>query len=99
MHDSFDFIGPQYLGIWSSWFNWATPYPVLPDIFVNTPAQVITNGDFRRYQTATGRGGDFYIFSDIRRIPITHPEWVALPLDPGFLPKPDPLPEPPILHQ
>ena len=92
--DSFDFIDDpgdiisQPLGFWSTSFNMGVPFPT-PDAILlpwNFPKLWISNDDFRHYQSMTGKGGDFYIFSNVRKISVQNPEWVILPIDPWLIP-------------
>ena len=70
--DSFDFIGDQSLGCWN---------PCSADVgkfFCDGSDGVdVNNAMFRNWRTQNGAGGDFYIYSDIRRIvlptPVTFP--------------------------
>jgi hypothetical protein len=58
LQDSYDFNGDQTLGYWSDddfqgYFN-----PIGGDH--------VTNADFRAWRNANGRGGDYYVYSDVK---------------------------------
>jgi len=55
--DSYDFDNDQWLGFWSR--TGVSRGPGLG-------RELVTNGDFRTWRTRQGRGGDYYVFSDLR---------------------------------
>ena len=88
VHDTYEFIDgmlPQPLGIWSEdrclskvemakWIamGWPTNvilYPGFVPVF---------NNDFKRYRTKRGLGGDFVVYSDIKRIKLSKPVKIKL---------------------
>jgi len=82
IRDSFDFEGNQYLGCWSDNPDGFSPLmppepgagmgmglSFRPPLF--TP---VGNRDFRAWRDRTGRGGDFLVFSDLKRIPLNPPD-------------------------
>ena len=88
VHDTYEFIDgtfPQPLGIWSEgrclskaemakWLamGWPTNvilYPGFVPVF---------NHDFNRYRTKRGLGGDFVVYSDIKRIKLSKPVKIKL---------------------
>ena len=58
--DSFDFQGFQPLGYWRN--------PDFVSVNPFTDSYYVANSDYRDYRRATGRGGDFSIFSKVRWI-------------------------------
>jgi hypothetical protein len=76
--DIFEFGGPQYLGTWdltgldveeSYWdaLNYSEPDPVDPDAKGKIR---VGNNTFRTYRTATKQGGDFFVFTPVKLVPI-----------------------------
>jgi uncharacterized protein DUF6402 len=83
VRDSFDFEGFQYLGAWSDDpmdFS-PMPGPVSEiDVFIDAPNYTpVFNLSFRKWRERTGRGGDFLIFSDIKRVPLQPPDTFVIP--------------------
>jgi hypothetical protein len=81
VYDSFDFEGDQYLGCWSD--NPDGFSPVMPSepavgmeamIFRPPLFTPVGNRDFREWRTQNRRGGDFLVFSDMKRVPISPPD-------------------------
>ena len=74
VRDSFDFEGNQYLGCWSDDPDGFSP--VMPPepgagmgLMVRPPLfSPVGNRDFRSWRDRTGRGGDFLVFSDLKRV-------------------------------
>lgn len=65
--DSFDFQEEQLLGCWNEVQNSFR--------LVGAPGwECVSNETFRNYRTRTGRGGDFLIFSDVRRVRLNNPD-------------------------
>jgi hypothetical protein len=74
IRDSFDFKGDQILGYW------AYPEPFasglykgrFPSGYVSAlpfeGGELVTNDDFRKYRAQTGKGGDFLVYSDLKRM-------------------------------
>lgn len=87
--DSFDFDGFQPLGCWSDNPDRFSPQPVrdlvvLPigGIPLPIPTDIDTpvfNSTFRDWRNTNGRGGDFLVFSDLKRIPLSPPEVFTIP--------------------
>jgi hypothetical protein len=81
VRDSFDFEGDQYLGCWSDNPDGFLPLmppepgmgmgfaPFRPPVF-----SPVGNRDFREWRRRTGRGGDFLVFSDLKRLPLSPPD-------------------------
>ncbi len=82
MKDTFDFIGNQYLGHWDfeglglnpaaglsnqvDSFEWNLP-AWTPELGL---AFAFGNTDFQKYREETGQGGDLYLFSDVKPLPV-----------------------------
>jgi len=64
VRDSYDFEGRQFLGFWNETTN---------DVSMSNPlaGDWVDNGAFRDWRTANGRGGDFEVFSDVKRVSIS----------------------------
>src|SRR5262245_31499686 len=79
--DSFDFQGDQYLGCWSDNPDGFSPvmppspgagmgfFDMSPPLF--TP---VGNRDFREWRNQNGRGGDYLVFSDLKRLTLNPPD-------------------------
>ncbi|MEM9588053.1 MAG: DUF6402 family protein, partial [Planctomycetota bacterium] len=72
LRDSFDFEGSQHLGFWDDSDNSVSAINFLSGTRV-------TNKSFRDWRTANQRGGDFLVYSDLRRIPLTRPDSFRIP--------------------
>jgi hypothetical protein len=70
LRDSFDFNGDQNLG------HWKTPDGVRATPWVGYTA--VNNASYRDYRTATGRGGDFTVYSDVKVTALTQPNTFTL---------------------
>lgn len=68
--DSYDFEGDQELGFWDDASSSAGKSPI--------SGTRVTNESFRDWRTANGKGGDFLVFSDIKRIRLSRPETFTL---------------------
>jgi hypothetical protein len=66
VRDTYDFNGSQPLGFWDDSDNSVSPTNFFSGTYVN-------NGSFRDWRTANGRGGDYLIFTDIKRIRLAKP--------------------------
>jgi hypothetical protein len=67
VRDSFDFEGFQPLGFW--WYS--PPYAsALERGDVGVP---LFNSTYREWRSANGEGGDFLVFSDLKRVPLNPP--------------------------
>jgi hypothetical protein len=68
--DSYDFNGEQELGFW----DFKTG-----DVG-RTPASgtLVTNADFRAWRTANGRGGDYYVYSDVKITTLSKPDMFSV---------------------
>ncbi|MET3930721.1 hypothetical protein ABIE51_002608 [Lysobacter sp. OAE881] len=73
--DTYDFNGPQYLGTWTDKRVLTKAETIAAGTYAarriyeardDSPLGLITNGDFRDYRAKTGRGGDFFVVSDIQ---------------------------------
>ena len=67
IRDSFDFNGDQFLGFWDDSDNSVSMLNFLSGTSVS-------NEDFRNWRTQNRRGGDFLVFSDIKRIVLSTPD-------------------------
>jgi len=82
IRDSFDFEGNQYLGCWSD--NPDGFSPVMPpssgEEFMPTGLifAPVGNRDFRAWRDQKGRGGDYLVFSDIKRVVLSPPDAFAI---------------------
>jgi hypothetical protein len=61
VRDSFDFEGGQFLGYWDETTNTVSGLNPFA-------GSMVTNGDFREWRRRTGMGGDFLIYSNMRKI-------------------------------
>lgn len=59
VRDSYDFNGDQHLGFWDKDDNSVSALNFLS-------GTQITNEDFRDYRKRTGRGGDYFVYSDVK---------------------------------
>lgn len=67
--DSFDFTDgmfPQPLGCWDETGNQVGKIPPTTD------SVCVFNSTFRAWRTANNKGGDFYLYTDVMRIPFTN---------------------------
>jgi hypothetical protein len=72
VRDSFDFNGDQHLGFWNDTTNEVSSInPFTGDR--------VTNESFRAWRTSSGRGGDFIVYSDLKRTPLSTPDTFLLP--------------------
>jgi uncharacterized protein DUF6402 len=67
IRDSYDFNGEQFLGYWDDSDNTVSMFNPLSGTSVS-------NSDFRDWRSRNGRGGDFLVFSDIKRTTLTTPD-------------------------
>jgi hypothetical protein len=78
IRDSFDFEENQYLGCWSDNPDGFSPImpPSVDDTGLGPPPlfSPVGNRDFREWRARTGRGGDFLVFSDLKRIALNPPD-------------------------
>jgi hypothetical protein len=81
--DSFDFEGNQSLGYWDEESNSVVLHPRLEDKYIEPgvpPAPPkyeyteVTNKSFREWRDKNGKGGDFRVFSDMKRIKLSRPD-------------------------
>lgn len=63
VRDSYDFDGAQFLGFWDDSDN---------SVSMTNPLSgtAVSNEDFRKWRARTGRGGDFLVYADVKRIPL-----------------------------
>lgn len=59
------FSGIQHLGYWNPNTNYVGKNPY--------KGSLVENGTFQIYRNSSGLGGDFYIYSDIKRIKLDKP--------------------------
>jgi Family of unknown function (DUF6402) len=69
--DSFDFEGDQDLGYWDDSDNTVSGWNPLTGTSVS-------NSDFRDWRAKTGRGGDFLVYSDVKRTTLATPDIVTI---------------------
>jgi hypothetical protein len=67
IRDSYDFNGDQSLGYWDDSDNSVSMFNPLSGTSVS-------NSDFRDWRSKNSRGGDFLVFSDIKRTTLTTPD-------------------------
>jgi hypothetical protein len=65
VRDSFDFEGHQFLGFWDD-----DGVNILPS---SAGSHSVSNGNFRDWRDDTGKGGDFLVYSDLKRIALRPP--------------------------
>lgn len=65
--DSYDFNGFQPLGFWDDSTNRVEKGPFWGGV-------PVFNSDFRDWRTATSRGGDFQVYSDLKRTILSSPD-------------------------
>jgi len=67
IRDSYDFNGDQDLGYWDDTDNSVSMINPLS-------GTKVTNADFRAWRAPNGRGGDFLVFSDVKRTTLRPPD-------------------------
>lgn len=67
IRDTYDFNGSQFLGFWDDKDNSVSMLNPLS-------GSSVSNEDFCKWRTKTGKGGDFLIFSDVHRIRLANPD-------------------------
>jgi len=72
IRDSYDFNGDQFLGFWDDSDNAVSMVNPLSGTGVS-------NSDFRDWRTTTGRGGDYLVFSDVKRTVLRTPDVFIVP--------------------
>lgn len=72
IRDSYDFNGSQSLGYWDEEDN---------DVSMVNPfaGEGVTNATFRAWRSANGLGGDFLVFSDVKRVALPRPDVLVVP--------------------
>jgi len=76
VRDSFDFEGNQYLGCWSD----DDFIPLMPPSYGEgyAPSEPVCspvgNRQFREWRSQHGRGGDFLVYSDMKRVSLSPPD-------------------------
>ena len=79
VRDSFDFEDEQYLGCWGDHTFLPLPLPALEPVPAHPPACIaVHNRMFREWRKATGRGGDFIVYSDVKWIKLPLPERIQI---------------------
>jgi hypothetical protein len=83
IQDSFDFEGSQFLGCWTDNPDDFSPIPPpvgvvpvgpIPIPIPNLRFVPVFNSTFRDWRASNGRGGDFLVFSDMKRTPLSAPD-------------------------
>jgi hypothetical protein len=71
IRDSFDFNGTQFLGYLDDTDN---------SVSTKNPLSgtAVWNSDFRTWRTRNRRGGDFLVFSDVKRLTLSKPDVLSL---------------------
>jgi hypothetical protein len=69
--DSYDFQGDQDLGYWDDSDDTVSGWNPLT-------GQSVTNASFRDWRAMYGRGGDFQVYSDVKRIVLPSPDIVSI---------------------
>jgi hypothetical protein len=72
MRDSYDFNGSQFLGFWDDKDNSVSMFNPLA-------GERVSNDHFRAWRAANKRGGDFLVFSDVKRVPLSEPDVFTVP--------------------
>jgi Family of unknown function (DUF6402) len=67
IRDSYDFVGFQPLGFWDDSTNTVQKGPFWGGV-------PVFNSDFQDWRTAHSAGGDFLVYSDIKRTPLAVPD-------------------------
>jgi len=67
VRDSFDFNGDQFLGFWDDSDNSVSMINPLS-------GDKVTNASFRDYRSKTGKGGDFLVYSDTKKLMLAEPD-------------------------
>jgi hypothetical protein len=67
VRDSFDFNGDQPLGYWRA----NPPYASGVEPALNVVE--LSNFSYRKWRSANGEGGDFLVFSNLKRVPLNTP--------------------------
>ncbi|MGH8621901.1 MAG: DUF6402 family protein [Burkholderiales bacterium] len=67
VRDSYDFNRDQFLGYWDDSDNSVSAVNPLS-------GTAVRNRHFREWRSKTGRGGDFLVFSDVKRSSLTRPD-------------------------
>ena len=83
--DSYDFDGPQALGIWNEDNNTASMNYLKADEFARgrEANQYVSNDSFQEWRKANNRGGDFCVFSDIKWTHLDPSTTFAIPTTPA----------------
>ena len=72
VRDSYDFEGDQFLG----WWAYPDDSGRFPNGYVSAMpfdgGELVTNEDFKKFRRRTGKGGDFLIFSDLKRVSVNY---------------------------
>ena len=72
IRDSYDFNGSQFLGYWNDRTNRVSTWnPLVGD--------AVRNSDYRAWRTANAMGGDFIVYSDIKRVSLSTPDQFEIP--------------------
>jgi hypothetical protein len=71
VRDSYDFEDEQFLGWWAYPDDWGRRPFGLVSAFPFENGELVTNSDFRKFRRQTGKGGDFLIYSDLKRLKVT----------------------------
>jgi hypothetical protein len=92
LRDSFDFDGEQFLGMWAD--SPGDAFIPGTDSFGGTYTMV-DNAMFRAWRDRTGKGGDFRILSDMKRLVLSPPDTFTIDSPYGVVPSPNPPLAPP----
>jgi hypothetical protein len=78
MEDQYDFEGDQSFGYWNIGNHTAS---TVPNSVSYCPE--VTNETFRRWREENNRGGDYFVYSDLRQVTLTTPYVFYCPTGPG----------------
>lgn len=76
IRDSYDFNGDQFLGTWND-----TKDTVSRSMF-GIGGDMVWNSDFRKWRKDNGMGGDYMIYSDVKKISLQKPDSFIIPVPP-----------------
>ena len=72
IRDTYDFNGSQFLGYWNDSTNEVSTWNPLT-------GDRVSNSDFRDWRRVNGMGGDFLVFSDMKRVVLAQPDSFEIP--------------------
>jgi hypothetical protein len=69
MEDQYDFEGHQFLGFWDIENHRASLLPSIPPSCLSW----VDNGSFRSWRDRNNKGGDYFVYSDVKQEAIDPP--------------------------